>query len=314
VGEGSVVKFPPGTAGGSRASVHAALLLVQVAFGSLAVEGKLAMSPRFGVSPAALAMVRILGAALFFAAGLHLQRLIDRRAAPPRVASWRDRLALAGLALFGIVLNQALFLAGLQRTTPISATLLVATIPVFSAAVAAVSGRERLTARGASGIALALLGIAVLSRFAIPEVGDLLVLLNAFSYAFYVVFAKGPLARYGTLPVMAWTFGFGALIFAPVGGVALVRDAPIWSPGAVALVAYVVGVPTVLAYGLNAWALRRAGPALVTIYIYLQPLIVVTLAWLQLGQPLEGRALVAGLLILGGVTVVASAPRQPERA
>jgi drug/metabolite transporter (DMT)-like permease len=293
-----------------------ALLLVQIAFGSLAVEGKLAMSPRFGVSPAALAMARILGAALFFGAALRLQGLMVRQAAPAsagprRVAGWRDRLALAGLSVFGIVLNQALFLAGLQRTTPVSAILLVATIPVFSAAVAALSGRERLTVRSAAGIALALLGIAVLSRFAIPELGDLLVLLNAFSYAFYVVFAKGPLARHGTMSVMAWAFGWGALIFAPVGGVALVRDAPTWSPGAVALVAYIVVVPTVLAYGLNAWALRRAGPALVTIYIYLQPLIVAALAWLQLGQPLEGHALVAGLLILGGVTVVASAPRQP---
>lgn len=269
------------------------------------------MSPRFGVSPPALAMARIVGSAVVFVAALLALRRTEGSGVPePRVTAWRDRLLLGVLSIFGIVFNQALFLAGLQRTSPVSATLLVATIPVFSALVAAVAGRERLTARSASGIALALLGIAVLSRFALPQLGDLLVLTNALSYAIYVVFAKGPLRRHGTLSVMAWVFGWGALLFAPLGGVALAREAPSWSPGAAALVAYIVGVPTILAYGLNAWALRRASTTLVTIYIYLQPLVVAALAWVQLGQPLEVRALIAGLLILAGVTVVATAPRQ----
>jgi len=296
------------SAGSGRASVHAALLLVQVAFGSLAVEGKLAMTPRHGVSPAALAMARILGAAAFFVALRALGRAAGQA---PGVTSWRDRAALGLLASFGIVLNQALFLAGLQRTSPLSATLLVAMIPVFTAIVAAAAGRERLTGRKLGGIALALLGVAVLSRFALPAAGDLMVLLNALSYAIYVVFAKGLLTRLGTQAVMAWVFGWGVVLFAPVGGAALVREAPGWSPAAAGLVAFIVGVPTVLGYGLNAWALRRASPTLVTIYIYLQPLVVALLAWVQLGQPLTVRALAAGLLILAGVTVVATAPRQP---
>ncbi len=296
----------------ANASLHAVLVLVQLAFGSLAVEGKLAMSPRFGVSPEALAMSRILGGALLFVAALRLARPPAARGEAPapaaeRPRSWRDRLELAMLSLFGIVLNQALFLAGLKRTSPVAATLLIATIPVFAAAVGAIAGRDRLTARGAGGVALALLGVAVLSGFALPHLGDALVLLNSLSYACYLVFAKRPLARYGTVTVIAWVFGWGALLFAPVGALTLAREAPTWSTGALALVLYIVCVPTVLAYGLNAWALRRASPTLVTIYIYLQPLVVAALAWIQLGQPLEARALLSGLLILGGVAIVAGA-------
>ena len=52
---------------------HAVLLFVQVAFASLAVEGKLAMGPAIGVAPAALAMARIAGAAVCF--GLLAARL-----------------------------------------------------------------------------------------------------------------------------------------------------------------------------------------------------------------------------------------------
>src|SRR5262249_14108597 len=157
-------------------AVHAALVLVQVAFGSLAVEGKLVMSPGYGISPPALAMARILGGALVFGAA-HLVL------GTPRVRSARDAGKLALLSLFGIAINQGLFLAGLRRPSPISATLLVATIPVFTALVGALSGRDRLSRRGALGVAVALLGIATLTGFALPAAGDALVMANAASYA-----------------------------------------------------------------------------------------------------------------------------------
>src|SRR5512144_1905949 len=148
-----------------RATVHIALLFVQIAFGSLAVEGKLAMSPRFGVSPPALAMVRILGGALVFMPLALAQ-------GGPRVRARRDVAELTLLGLFGVVLNQALFLAGLRQTSPVSATLLVATIPVFTVVIAALAGRERLRLRGVTGIALALVGALTLSGFALPRRGD----------------------------------------------------------------------------------------------------------------------------------------------
>jgi drug/metabolite transporter (DMT)-like permease len=283
--------------------VHLALFVVQVAFGSLAVEGKLAMSPRFGVSPPALAMARILGAALVFVPASFVFRA-------PRVRSLRDGLELAMLSLFGVVLNQALFLAGLRQTTPVSATLLVATIPVLTAVISAISGRDRVRPRAAIGIAVALFGVGVLTRFTLPHRGDALVLCNAASYATYIVLSPRTLARYGTLTVLAWIFGAAAVLFAPVGGLALAREAPAWPAHTLALVAFIVLVPTALSYSLNAWALARANPALVTIYIYVQPLVVAALAWAQLGQAPELTTLLAGLFILAGVAIVATAPRQ----
>src|SRR5262249_2674853 len=100
------------------------------------------MSPRYGVTPAALAMARILGEALVFVTAFLL-----RRRGPP-VRSLRDAAGLAALGLFGVVLNQALFLTGLRQTSPVAATLLVATIPVFAVVIGALAGRERPGARG----------------------------------------------------------------------------------------------------------------------------------------------------------------------
>lgn len=278
--------------------IHAALLLVQLAFGSLAVEGKLAMSPRFGVAPEALAMMRIVGGALVFVPANLLSP-------GPRVSSWRDRLELALLSIFGIALNQALFLRGLSQTSPVSAVLLVAMIPVFTAVVASIGGKEKLGAGAVPGFLFAVLGVALLSGFSVPARGDALVLVNSLSYAVYVVYSKAALARHGTIAVMAWVFGWAALLFAPIGAVSLVENAPRWSAGAMVLVAFVVLVPTVLAYGVNAWALRRASPTLVTIYVYLQPLVAVLLAAIQLGQTPSKLALAGGLCILLGVAIVA---------
>lgn len=288
--------------------VHLSLLVVQLAFGSLAVEGKLAMSPAHGISPQALAMLRIAGTATVFVA-LHLFMRT------PRVRSWSDAARLFGLSLAGVVVNQVLFLSGLSLTSAVSATLLVATIPVFAAIIAAVSGRDRLGVRAVVGIALALLGMAVLARFTLPHLGDLLVVANAFSYALYVVFAKGVLERYGTVTVVAWVFGLGALTFAPIGAATLWREAPTWPAPTIGLAAFILLVPTLLAYGLNAWALSRAPATLVAVYIYLQPLVVVALAWLQLGERLGLHTALAGLLILAGVGVVALGriPRVPPR-
>ena len=293
--------------GPARLRLHAALVVVQLAFGSLAVEGKVVMSPRHGVSPAALVMVRILGAAAVFAVA-HLVM------GTPRVRAWVDVARLGGLALAGVVVNQLLFMSGLRLTSPVAATLLIATIPVFAALVAAVFRRDRITGRSALGIGVAVLGIAVLSRFTLPHAGDVLVLANSLSYAFFVVFAKGMIDRFGAVTVTAWVFGLGAVVFAPLGAAQLAREAPTWSRDTILLTAYVVLVPTVLAYGINAWALRRATPTLVAVYVYLQPIVVVTLAWLQLGEPLHAHAAAGGLLILAGVAVVASGRRAPPPA
>jgi drug/metabolite transporter (DMT)-like permease len=282
--------------------VHLVLFVVQLAFATLAVEGKLAMSPAHGVSPKALAMARVAGGAAIFIA---IELASGRRKRP----SLPDILRLAGLSLLGIVLNQALFLLGLHTTSPVSATLLVATIPVFAAAIAVAVKRDKVSLRGVFGIALAMLGIAVLTHFTLPHGGDALVLLNSLCYAFYVVYAKGVLQRYGSMTVMAWIFGLGALMFAPFGGADLVTEFGTWPLATRSLVLFIVLVPTVIAYLGNAYALARARPTLVTIYVYVQPLVVALLVWVQFNQRLDAWALAAGLLIFAGVGIVATARR-----
>ena len=84
------------------------------------------------------------------------------------------------------------------------------------------------------------------------------------------------------------------------------RGALTWNAHTWALVAVIVVVPTIVAYSANAWALGRSSPTLVTVYVYLQPLLTAVLQWLQLGENVTTRAVVAAALIFAGVIVIAT--------
>ncbi len=284
-------------------TTHVALVVVQVSFAAGAVEGKLAMSPvesgGGGVEPAALAMVRMVGAAAFFHGFAALTGTRVR-------TTLRDQLQFAGLSAIGIVLNQALFLYGLKLTAAFSAALLTATIPVFTAALSVAFRHERANVRTAIGLALALGGVLWLTGIRALDIGALVIAINCVAYSLYLIFARRLIQRLGAITVITWLFTWGSLLFAPVGARALVVGVAAWSPRAWVLVAFIVAVPTVIAYITNAWALGRSTPSLVTIYIYLQPLLTGLLQWAQLGEGLSGRMLVAAALILVGVGVVAS--------
>jgi drug/metabolite transporter (DMT)-like permease len=278
-----------------------ALLVVQLAFASQAVESKLAMSPRAlggeGMAPHAVALIRMVGAALIF------QCISIARRTP--VPVWRDQLRLAGLSMLGIVLNQLLFLAGLQRTTSAVAALLAVVIPVASATLAVVFRKEAFSWHTALGLGLAASGIVYLTGIQHVDSGALLIATNCFFYAAYVVFSRDVIARLSAMTVVTWIFTWGAALFAPFSYSTTFRTLHDLTPRGGLFVAYVILVPTVIAYLANAWALGRSSPTLVTIYIHLQAPIAALLSWVQLSELPSTRIVGAAPLIVLGVAVIA---------
>lgn len=286
---------------------------MQIAFATGAVEGKVAMLPRAAggeeIFPATLAMLRMIGGAVFFQAVVHACGL--QTFPIPK----KDHARLFGLAFLGIVLNQVCFLFGLRWSSPFSVSLLGATIPVFTAALAVLSRKEAFEGRTAIGLVLAAVGVVSLtgvgSTSGHVDVGALLVTLNSLSYAAYVVLSRDVVVRLGALRVVAWVFTYGALMFAPVGLAAAVRGVPHLTARGIAYLAWIVAVPTILAYLVNAWALGRSKATVVTIYIVLQPLLAAILARVQLGYEISSRAFGAGMAIVLGLFIVAWRRAEP---
>jgi drug/metabolite transporter (DMT)-like permease len=278
-------------------------LVVQVAFASQAVEGKIVMMPRDlggeAVPPSALGMVRMGAAAVFF-------QIFARATGGLAPVARRDALRLCGLGVLGVALNQALFLVGLKYTSALAASLLGITIPVFTAAMAFAFRLERASLRAALGIAIAASGVVFLIGVRNIDKGALIIALNCVSYSAYIVLSRGIIQRLGALTVITWVFTSAAILFAPYGGPALAASLPSFTSRAWWLLAYIVVFPTIIAYLFNAWALGRSSPTLVTVYIYTQPILAGLLAWVQLGQALSAKLAVAAALIAVGVGIVAT--------
>lgn len=286
--------------------VHLALLFIQVTFGAFHVFGKFVLGH---LEPMAMAGLRVLGAVpLLLLLALRAERRIPARA---------DMWALAGLGLLGVFLNQVLYIVGLRFTTATHAGVLMLTIPVFVAALGALLGLERLGARKALGVGLAVVGALAMAD--LPAIGrggggavlgNVLIVGNCLAYAAYMVLQRPLLMRYRPITVVAWAFLFGGVgVFA--GAIpALVRvpyaqvSAGVWwSMG------FIVLVPTVANYALNSWAIRYSSPTLVAAYITLQPVSAALLAMVWLGERADWVAGVGFLLILAGLRTVASGDR-----
>jgi drug/metabolite transporter (DMT)-like permease len=283
--------------------VHVALLFVQLAFASGALVGRIAFAEE-GIDPTALAFVRVLAAAVAFAIVDRATRRADREPLP--------KLPMIGLAILGVVVNQAFFLHGLKRGTATSAALLCATIPVFTAALGIFAGVERPRVRTWIGLVLASVGVVTLTGVRDISVGNLLVTINSLSYAAYLVLVGKHIRRYGALRVVAAVFLWGAIVLALPGIPQLVLHAPAWSVRGWSLVAWFVLVPTIFAYLTNAWALGKATPSIVAAYVYLQPIFVLVVAGRMLGEKLDARTMFAGAAILFGLAIVMTKTSQPE--
>jgi drug/metabolite transporter (DMT)-like permease len=290
--------------------IHAALALAQAGFALFPILGKLVLA---SVPPLPFAAFRVVGAAGLLEAYRRAQgeREAIRRADVPR-------LILYGL--LGVSFNQVLFILGLPMTTAINTTVLTATIPVFTLAAAVLLGRERLTARGALGIALAGAGALALlnaQRFAWDSAsfrGDLLLLANCTSYSLYLVLSRPVLAHYRVATFTAAVFRYGAILIVLLA----LPDLRRFDPRAVAAAAWaclagVILLCTVVPYLLNSWALARTSASRVAFYVFLQPLLSTILAILVLGEALTARTVWAALLILAGLAVSIIRGRLPAR-
>ena len=280
---------------------HLALIAVQIFFGASAVLGKAALE-----AFPALAIVgfRVAGGAAAF-------YILQKFRGSLRLDKTAHYFYFALFSIFGVIANQILFFQGLSLTTAANASLLAVMIPVFAILISALIGNDKLTAAKVFGAIVASAGViyllnpAKVSFSSGTTIGNLLIVLNSFSYAIYIAVSKKLFTRYGALKSIALVFLMASVINIPVGLFSL-QSVELQSVGAINWLALagVVLFPTILAYYWNAWALARVEPSVVAIYTYLQPLIGFVFAVFFLGEHFTKRLFVSAILIFTGVFLV----------
>lgn len=281
-----------------RTRAHLALLAANLIYGLNFSIAK-AVMPDF-IKPLALVSFRVvLTAALFWITSLFMPREKVNR---------RDLLYLFGCSFLGVVINQILFLAGLNLTTPINSSIILSINPVAAFVFAAIILKERISLIRGIGLAVGLSGILVLILHeGRPDLrsstflGNIYTLINTISWALYTVVIKRMLEKYYAVTVMKWTFLFAMLATVPAGY-------PQWSStdwssittAAWLMIGFVVIFSTYLGYLLISFGLKRLSPTIVSSYTYTQPVIAAFVASM-IGQDSLNilKVLSAGLIFTG---------------
>lgn len=257
---------------------HAALWLANIIWGLNAPICKgVLRSAEYpdGIDPFALSVYRMVGAALLFG----LCSLLMPRERVER----RDIVKLFFASVFGIQLNQMLFLWGLSMTSPIDSSIIATVVPVLTMVLAMLFLREPITWLKAGGVFLGAAGAVLLVLLSIHGnsqasslEGDILCIVSAMSYAVYLTAFRDTIVKYSPVTTMKWMFLFAAVVsvvvyWQPLVGVEYAGlSGRTWGG-----IAFVVVCSTFVSYLMVPIAQRYLRPTLVSMYNYVQPIVAV---------------------------------------
>ena len=276
----------------------AALLVTVLIWGTTFVATKVALRE---VPPFALSLLRFLLGLLVLLPLAWSEQRRSRRPLP-----WPE-LFLAGL--LGGFLYFTLQNVGLVYTTAAKASLIVTSVPAFTALLSAIFLAERTSRLRAAGVVASMLGVAVIVAAGGDELwaggtlwGDLLMLGCALTWAIYTVQAKSLERRVPPAVLSAASVGFGALFLLPfTAWEGWGQPWPAPTATAWAAIAYLGLVASAAPFLLWNLALKSVDAGEAAVYTNVVPLVAVASAVLFLNESLTANQLLGGVVVVLGV-------------
>ena len=262
------------------------------------------------IQPFGFILLRVLGATvLFWILGLF---------APKEKIDKKDFPRIAAAAFFGVALNMLTFFKGLSMTSPISASVIMVSTPIVVLLFSAIFLKEGLGLRKISGVLIGMSGTVVLIVYGSvsggaesSQIGNLLVFVNAVSYAMYLILIKKLITKYHAFSFIKYIYSFGLLFVLPFGFNEIQQVNWTIIPNVIWLeIGFVLLFTTFFAYLINLMSMRYLKPTTLSVFIYLQPLFASVIA-ISLGKDSLGPIkLIAALLIFIGVYLVSFKKKQ----
>jgi drug/metabolite transporter (DMT)-like permease len=297
----------------SKSRSGAERLGVLAAVASSCLGGVNTAATRFamaGVDPITLAALRFgLGFVLL------LPLAVGQRSRWPQRGDWIG-VTLLGILFFGVFM--ALFNWSLRYTTAARGALALSILPLMTMLVGAALGVERLGARKAAGVLVAMAGVAVALLAGLADApagawrGDTIMVAATVCFALYNVWSRPFIARTGPLPFVTVGMGAGsaclALISWSSGGLAAAGGFgwPQWGA-----VVYLGAAGGALTFFLWVLGLARTTPTRVASTITLNPVTAAIVAAIILGEPIGLNLVLGGGGVFAGIWLASSEPRQP---
>ena len=220
--------------------------------------------------------------------------------------------------------NQCLYIYGLSLTSPVNASIVTTSMPIFAMILAAIILREPISGKKALGVLMGCSGALILiltSAQAMSDKvgnlrGDVLCLGAQFSFALYLSLFNPLIKRYSVFTTNKWMFLFATSFVMPISLPSLaeidwvnVPEKTWWEVG------YVVLFGTYIGYILTMIGQRTLRPTVVSVYNYVQPIVSVVVSLVIGMAVLQWSHGPAILLIFLGVWLVTKsrAKGEPKR-
>jgi len=289
------------------------LLAANVFFGLNMVVSKNLMNGV--VSPSGLNALRFLaGASAFLVISLFLK--------PEKVAK-KDMLILLVAAVFGLMLNQTLFVQGLSRTSSVNASVISTTLPMVTMFVSALILKEPISFLKMLGVLVGGTGAVYLimssSQGAGHEgnlFGDLLSFGSTIAFSLFLVVTKPITQKYSAVTVMKWLFLFAGLCFIPFSlkDVLAVDYRGMSSADALSL-GFTLIFATIIPYLILPIGQKRLRPTTQSMYNYVLPIVTFIVAVVAGTNAMTlPKGLATGLVFVGVYIVTRSKSRADVEA
>mgnify|MGYP001796602965 CR=1 FL=1 len=248
--------------------------------------------------------------------GLLLCYLAVRGQLPSREILAKVRVNRVGVAIAALTLNYLTFVAGLDRTSPANAEVIIQLAPMLLLLGGVVIFRERFSRLQAAGLVGLTVGLLMFFNEQLAQwqaesaqqgatyvMGGGLILLAAVAWAVYALLQKQLLAVLTSNQVMLLIFGGCAFMLTPV---AQPQQLPMLTGLEWAMLLF-CGLNTLLAYGAFAASLHHLEASRVSAVLALTPLVtIVAMAITHAVWPgLVDPERLTALSLLGAVAVVA---------
>lgn len=267
------------------------------------------------LSPHGFNAVRLTIASLVY---LGLFALGRRRFALAKGDGWKA----VGLGILGITAYQLFFIQAISQTSASTASVIMATSPIFIALLSTVLGQERIPWAGWLGITVSLAGFFFVvagenGGFAFTwrgMRGATLIVMANICWAAYTVFSKPVLERNSPFGLAALGTAAGTFLYLPftVREVAAIEWRKIsWSSWGAIFYSGLVAI--VLCFVIWYYSLQKVGSSKTGIYGNLTPIFAVVFAGIFLGEHFSAAEAAGSAVVLAGVYLTRSGYRFFER-
>jgi drug/metabolite transporter (DMT)-like permease len=252
---------------------HIALFVVNMLYGANHVLAK-GLMPQF-IDPTSFILLRVSGAVALFWILLCFQK--TKRIEP------KDWWRFFAAGLFGVAINQLFFFHGLNLSSALNAGIIMALNPLMVFVLAVIIAKERMSKINGLGVLIGATGAILLTLSSgrsagSSTLGDLFLLINALSYALYLVISKPLLQKYSPLQVITYVFSIGfmlLLLFPPTWQEFSKVEFSTFPLSVWYKIIYVIVGVTFLTYLLTIFGLKYVGATVSAAYIYTQPIMVI---------------------------------------